>query len=129
MRDVLGLLVGVLLAIPSASTPARAVSDSGAEAALAKLTAVPADAARLRRTVSVDREEGDEGFEWPPSVIYSIAPPHDDGSFLVATDRSLCARPVEREICEGFLAMIAGRRPQLGTDITKTRIEEGGYAT
>jgi hypothetical protein len=118
---VLGLFVGVLGAVGSSATAPDAA------AVLARLTAVPADASRLERRVDVDREEGDEGFEMPPAVYYNRA--HDIGTFLAATDRSLCRRPEEREICDGFLAMIAGRRPPLGTDVSETRIGGVGYAT
>jgi hypothetical protein len=93
---------------------------------LAAIKTAPADAERFTRTFDDQLgDPGDEGSEMPLAVYYSL--PSDVGTFMAVTDLSLCKRPSEREICSAFRAIVEGRPPALGAEVTTSRIGGAGY--
>jgi hypothetical protein len=118
---------GILCLLASLAAAAHGASEKALPPELARIQTVPASMARLSRSADIVREEGDDDADMPISVYYR--PVHDDGSFMVVTDESLCKKPATREICDAFGSMLRGERPAFGDDVTQSRIGGSDYAT
>jgi len=93
------------------------------------ITTAPANRARLEASF-VENHDGDgEGEEQPSSVSYYRKAARDFDTSMTVTDLRLCNRPLEKEICRTFVRTISDAPPELGTDVTETRIGGSGYRT
>jgi hypothetical protein len=120
----------VLLAPGARAADARKAPQEKVPQPLELITAAPADPG-LKRVFLVNQggdSEREEGAELPSSIMYSLDD-KDFGTFMAVTDQRLCKRPSEKEICKAFVGLIAGPPPQLGKEVTGTRIGGSGYGT
>ena len=89
----------------------------------------PASMESLRRSFIVNHDGDGEGEDLPATIQYYLKDKKEFGTFMAITNRGLCNRPAEKEICASFVRMISDAPPAMGTDISGTRIGGAGYGT
>jgi hypothetical protein len=128
---ILSLTLTLTLIVVSTSSPAAAAQEVAAPVPpqMRVITVAPADPG-LRKSVDVNgpEDENEEGGDMP-SAIYYYGSAKDDMSFLAITDESLCRRPSEVAVCAAFHRILSGPPPDLGTEVTGSRIGGAGYGS
>lgn len=100
------------------------------DAPVRSLTLVTLRPADIRlEWIDIVSEEGDgEGEELPPQRLFFLDK-KDLFTSMTVTDRRVCVRKEEKAICQAFEAIVDGKLPKLGAEVTGTRIGGAGYVT